>query len=84
MTIFHGISQDYEIFVQCLTVNKSSSDLDLDETINALILEEKRRNEKINLNNHDGNKDQVSYRKVRGNKRNEKKGNICFNCNKEL
>ena len=42
MTIFQGISQEYEKFVQCFTVNKSSSYLDLDETINALILEEKR------------------------------------------
>ena len=41
MTIFQWISLEYETFVQCLTVNKSSSDLDLDETINALILEEK-------------------------------------------
>ena len=33
MTIFQGMLQEYKAFVQCLTVNKSSSDLDLDETI---------------------------------------------------
>ena len=53
MIIFKGISQEYVTFVQCLTVNKSSSDLDLDEIVNALILEEKRINEKINENNND-------------------------------
>ena len=71
MTIFQGISQEYETFVQCLPVNKNSSDLDLDETVNALILEEKKRNEKINVNNHEGNNEQVFYSKVKGKKRNE-------------
>ena len=78
-----NISQVYETFVQCLSVNKCSSDLCLDETINDLILEEKRRNEIINVNNHQGNNDQVFYSKVKGNKRIDKKANVCFNYNKE-
>ena len=45
LTILQGILPSYENCVQCLTVNKSLQDIDLDNTVAALVSEEKRRSE---------------------------------------
>ena len=75
MTIIHGIKQAYETFIQCLTVNQKSNQLDLDTIENALILEEKRRcNSK---NDRDNKEDKVYY-----NKEVSKVKIKCFSCNK--
>ncbi|CAF0854115.1 unnamed protein product [Brachionus calyciflorus] len=52
MTIMQGLIREYEIFVQCLTINadiNDPDDIDLDEIINSFIIEEKRRIEKNSL-----------------------------------
>ena len=45
MNILQGLLPSYENFVQCLTVNKSLQDIDLDDIVAALVSEEKRRSE---------------------------------------
>jgi hypothetical protein len=45
MTILSGISDQYDNFVQCLTVN-AKAQIKLVDVINSLKTEEKRRNEK--------------------------------------
>lgn len=42
MTIVQEIKPEYEIVVQCLTVNKKVKDLELDDISNELVLEEMR------------------------------------------
>ena len=79
MTIMQGISSSYEIYLQLLTVNKKPEDLELEEIKNALLLEEKRRNEMKN-----GNTEQQRMIKCFSIKRKvlkSRKG-VFFNCNK--
>ena len=63
-----------------MTVNKKPEDLELEEIKNALLLEEKRRNEMKNGNTETEN-DQVFFNKEKSIKKPERKG-VCFNCNK--
>ena len=45
MTIIQGIQSSFENLVLCLTVNKKVDNLDLNEIVDALVSEEKRRSE---------------------------------------
>ncbi|CAF0879208.1 unnamed protein product [Brachionus calyciflorus] len=65
MTIMQGLVFAYDNFVQCLTINvdiNDPGDIDLDEIINSLIIEEKRREEK-NLDKNDNQDDKAFHLK---------------------
>ncbi len=72
MTIIQGIKPEFETFVQCLTVNKTTTELNLENTITSLIREEKRRNESTNQS--DFKEDQMFFSKEDKLK--------CYSCNK--
>jgi hypothetical protein len=80
MTIIQGISSSYEVYVQCLTVNKKASELKLEDIQNALISEEKRRHEK-KKGTQDSEYGQVFYNMEKCNKEfTETREKACFNC----
>ncbi|CAF1077662.1 unnamed protein product, partial [Brachionus calyciflorus] len=85
MTIMQGLISEYDNFVQCLTVNtdiNDPNDLDLDEIINALIIEEKRRYEKNELSKSN-NGDRAFHSKGKNFKKKKYFKNVkCYNCNK--
>jgi len=60
-------------------VNKKLNELVLEEFVNALISEEKRRIDKKNGGQEDN---AAFFNKEKGKKKTEKKTNVCFNCNK--
>ena len=85
MTIMQGLVSAYDNFVQCLTINVDINDpdnIDLDEIINSLIIEEKRREEK-NLDKNDNQNDKAFHLKSKTFKKKKQFKNVkCYNCNK--
>ena len=82
LTIIQGIQSSFENFVQCLTVNKKVNDLDLDEIVDALVSEEKRRSE-LKDPNQDKYNDHAFYAKNKNfNYKRNNKGLKCFNSSK--
>jgi hypothetical protein len=72
MTIIQGVKKEYEFFIQCLTVNQKMEDLDLETITDALVQEENRRNESLNL--QEDKEEQIFYNKEEKLK--------CYSCNK--
>ena len=64
LTILQGLLPSYENFVQCLTVNKSLQDIDLDDIVAALVSEEKRRSE-LKTSDKKGQDEQIFHTKAK-------------------
>ena len=83
LTILQGLHPAYENFVQCLTVNKDlTDDLDLEDIIQTLMIEEKRRKSKKEEKQVEN--EHVFHSKYKNDMKKNKffKNVKCFNCNK--